>query len=291
MNVCKLTILAACVLTMLSMSSRAWSGDTLNLIVMAAQDPKKEGAMYDTLAQYLAVSSARIDKVNFRVAKNYPEAVQLFQSGSADGIFAGSFVAAILIKKGLVKPVARPVTPAGGSTYRALVVAKEGTKAFKGLDDWKGKKVAYSALASSGEVYARTLLPPGDAPDKHFVQIIAPSHQAALNAVQAGQADYAVVKNTIWDPAKYPGLAVVGGDDEENPDRTLVLGNAAHATYGEELKSILVKLGKDNGEKAAAVKNAFGCSGFISTVEKDFLHTFCIIDKAHINPATFNFSF
>jgi ABC-type phosphate/phosphonate transport system substrate-binding protein len=287
----RLAAVAMCVLAVVSVACPAWAGDTLNLIIMAAQDPKKEGAMYDTLARYLAANSARVDKINLRVAKNYPEAVQLFQSGTADGIFAGSFVAAILIKKGLVKPVARPVTPAGVSTYKALVVAKEGTKPFAGLDDWKGRKVAYSALASSGEIFARTLLPAGEAPDKFFTQLIAPSHQAALNAVQAGQADYAVVKNTIWDPAKYPGLAVVGGDSEENPDRTLVLGTGAYADYGEELKGILVKLGKDGSEKAVAIKTAFGCAGFIPTGADDFRHTFVIIDKAHINPASFNFSF
>jgi ABC-type phosphate/phosphonate transport system substrate-binding protein len=44
-----------------------------------------------------------------------------------------------------------PVLSSGATTYRALVVAKAGTKPFGGIADLRGKRVAFCSLASAGE--------------------------------------------------------------------------------------------------------------------------------------------
>jgi ABC-type nitrate/sulfonate/bicarbonate transport system substrate-binding protein len=175
--------------------------------------------------------------------------------------------------------------------YKALVIAKAGTKPFAGLEDFRGKRVAYSGLASSGEIFARSLLPAGAKPESVYTPILAPSHQAALNAVIAGAADYAVAKNTIWSPAEYAGLAVVGGDDEENPDNTIIMPNAMYAKHGAEIGRVLGGLEADTGARADAVRAAFKAKAFIPTAEKDFVHTFDLVKRANIDPKTFDFVF
>jgi ABC-type nitrate/sulfonate/bicarbonate transport system substrate-binding protein len=258
---------------------------------MASQDPKKEGPKYAALAEYLKEKVPGVADIKLRVAKNYAEAAKLFEAGEADGMVAGSFVAAVFIGKEVAKPVARPLGVNGVSTYKALVVAKEGTKPFAGLEDFRGKRVAYSGLASSGEIFARSLLPAGEKPESVYTPVLAPSHQAAFNAVSSGAADYAVGKNTIWNPADYPGLAVVGGDDAENPDNTIIMPNAVYAKHGADIVKVLTGLEGDSSPAAEAVRKAFKAKGFLATTAGDFDHTNGLVKKAHVDPKSFDFVF
>jgi ABC-type phosphate/phosphonate transport system substrate-binding protein len=278
-------------LLVLLVATAAFAADTLNFVIMSAADPKKEGPKYEALSQYLKAGSPQLGDIQLRVAKNYTEAAQLFKTGEVEGMFSGSFVAAVFIKKGVAKPVARPLLNNGVSTYKAVVVAKEGTKPFAGIADFKGKRVAYSLLASSGEVFVRTLLAAGEKPESVYTPVPAASHQAALNAVQNDAADYAVVKNTIFKPADFKGLVQVGADADENPDNTLIMTEAAYAKYGADLSRLLLGLEADKGEKAEAVKKAFGAKAFLATTDKDFTHTFDILEKAHIDAKKFDFAF
>ena len=275
----------------LGAAAAAQAADTLHLVIMSAADPKKEGPKFEALSAYLKANSGLFGDIQLRVAKNYPEAAQLFASGEVEGMFAGSFVAGVFIKKEVARPVARPLGTNGVSTYKALVVAKAGAKPFAGIADFKGKRVAYSLLASSGEVFVRSLLPAGEKAEAWYTPVPAPSHQAALKAVEGGAADYAVVKNTIWKPEEYAGLAVVGSDSGENPDNTLIMPNTAFERYGAEMSRVLLGLESDKGEKAEAVRKAFGARSFIATGPKDFAHTFSILEKARIDAKTFDFSF
>jgi len=287
----KRMLAAIAALAVIGFAGAAPAADTLNFVIMASQDPKKEGPKYAALAEYLAEKDPQIGEIKLRVAKNYAEAAKLFADGEADGMVAGSFVAAVFIGKGVAQPVARPLGVNGVSTYKALVVAKDGTKAFSGLEDFRGKRVAYSGLASSGEIFARSLLPAGEKPESVYTPILAPSHQAAFNAVKSGAADYAIGKNTIWNPADYPGLAVVGGDDAENPDNTLIMPNGTFAKYGAGIAKALAGLETDGGARAEAVRKAFKAKGFLVTEPKDFSHTNDLIRRAHIDPKTFDFTF
>lgn len=275
----------------LAAASAAFCADTLNFIIMSSEDPKKEGPKYAALAEYLRAGSAEIGDVQVRVAKDYPEAAKLFQNSEVDGMFSGSFVAGIFIKKEVAKPIARPVLASGATTYKAVIIAREGAKPFVGIEDFRGKKVAYTLLASSGEAFVRGLLPAGVRPESVYTPVPAASHQIAINAVKNGAADYAVVKNMVWKPAEYAGLAVVGEDKGENPNNTLIMSNAAAAKHGEAVKRLLLKLEADTGAQAAEVKRIFGIKGFIPTAVADFSHTFEIFEKAGIDPKTFDFKF
>jgi len=274
-----------------AVSTAALAAETLHFVIMSSEDPKKEGPKYTALAEYLKAGLPQIGEIQLRVAKDYPEAAKLFQGGEVEGMFSGSFVAGIFIKKGLAEPLVRPVLANGATTYKAFVIAREGTKPFTGIADFAGKRVAYTLLASSGEAFVRGLLPAGEKPENVYTPVAAASHQVAINAVQSGAADFAVVKNMVWDPAKYPGLALVGEDKGENPNNTLILSPAAAGKYGDDIKRQLLKLGDDAGAQATEVRKLFGIKAFIPTTTADFAHTFEIFEKAHINPKTFAFSF
>lgn len=267
------------------------AADVFHIVIMASKDPRVEGPKYAALNRYVASKSSDIGEIKLKIAKDYPDAVKLFQGGEVEGMFSGSFVASIFIKKGVAQPLVRPRLTSGVTTYKALVAAPRGSSDFKGLSDFEGKKVAYCSLASSGEIFARSLLGANENPSDHFTPVKAKSHQAALNAVKSGAADYAVFKNLIWDPARNPELAVIGGDRAENPNNTFIMSNAAYKARGEELRRILLGLEADHSQLAEAVKKAFKISGFINTAAEDFSHTYSLIESAHIDPATFNFTF
>jgi ABC-type phosphate/phosphonate transport system substrate-binding protein len=280
-----------CLALTLAAASVASAADTLHFVIMSSEDPKKEGPKYAALAEYLKVGSPEIGTIELRVAKDYPEAARLFQGGEVDGMFSGSFVAGIFIKKNVARPIARPVLNNGATTYKAVIIAKEGTKPFAGIGDFRGKKVAYTLLASSGEAFVRGLLPAGEKPENVYTPVPAASHLIAINAVQGGAADYAVVKNMVWDPAKFPGLALVGEDKGENPNNTLIMSNAAAKKHGENIRRHLLKLETDAGAQAVEVKKLFGIKAFVDTTVADFAHTFEIFERANINAATFDFKF
>jgi ABC-type phosphate/phosphonate transport system substrate-binding protein len=272
-------------------ASAVFAADALHFVIMSSEDPKKEGPKYAALAEYLNAGSPSIGSIQLRVAKDYPEAAKLFQGAEVDGMFSGSFVAGIFIKKEVARPIARPVLVNGATNYKAVVIAKAGTKPFAGIGDFRGKKVAYTMLASSGEAYVRGLLAPGEKPESVYTPVPCASHLIAINAVQGGAADYAVVKNMVWDPAKFPGLALVGEDAGENPNNTLIMSNAAADKHGDEIKRLLLKLEGDEGAQAMEVKKLFGIKGFIPTAVADFSHTFDIFEKAGISAKSFNFTF
>ena len=149
--------------------------------------------------------------------------------------------------------------------------------------------MAYAALASSGEYFVRSFIPRGGKPEDYFTPVPAASHLFALNALVNGAADYAVVKNSIWDPAKFKGTALVGKDSGENPDGTLVLTPAAYDKYGEDVRTILLGLEKDQSELAAEVRKAFDCRSFMATTPKDFEHTIGLLGKSIADFQTYDF--
>ncbi len=286
----RVTVLLAASLVLGSVSISC-AAETLHLVIMSPADPAKEGPKYEALSDYLRSANPLLGDIQLRIAKNYPEAARLFAAGDVEGMFSGSFVASVFIAKGLAKPVARPLAANGSSTYRAIVVAKEGAAPFSGIAEFKGKKVAFCLQASAGEVFVRSLLAPGEKLESVLTPIPVDSHQAALEAVTSGAADYAVVKNTVFVPAMFPGLIQVGSVAGEHPDNTLIMTDAAFKKVGTLISRALFGLERDTSEKAEAAKKAFGCRGFIATAGSDFAPTFTLLRKARVDPKTFDFVF
>ncbi len=215
--------------------------------------------------------------------QDYRSAAGMFIVGSADAMFSGSGVAGFMILKDIAVPSVRPVDKNGHSTYWAVVIARKGAPKFTGSADYfSGKKVAFTSLASSGDFYFHSL--PGIELAK-ATEIKAASHGAALDALEKGEADIAIVKNRVWDGLKdkYPNLALVGEDKGQNPDGTLIVSKKIPPTLEARISDALLALKEDSSSEAAAVKKSLGIQGYIRTTLKDFEHTLSLLRKAGVD--------
>ena len=251
------------------------------------QDQSGAAAKFKPLVEYLAKKGVTATLV---AAKDYPAAAAMFAGGQVDAMFSGSGIAGSMIIKGLANPEVRPVGKDGFSTYWAVVVAPKGSPKFTGSADYfKGKKVILTSLASAGEFYFRSL--PG-ATASGATLLKAASHGAAIDALDKGQADVAIVKNRVWDKSrdKYPNLVQVGSDKGENPDNTLIVSKIADQSMVSKVTTALLGVKDDASSEAVAVKNSLEIQGYIRTTSKDFDHTISMLKRAGVT-RDFNFAF
>jgi ABC-type phosphate/phosphonate transport system substrate-binding protein len=244
------------------------------------QDQGGIAQKYKPLMDYLATKGIEANLIS---AKDYKSAAEMFSHGGVDAMFSGSGVAGAMIIKELGTPLVRPVSKDGYSTYWAVVIGPKGSPAFSGsIDYFKGKKVLLTALASSGEFYFRSLA--GSA-QSNATLLKAASHGAAIDALNhKGQADYAIVKNRVWDKVKdkYPDLMLVGEDKGENPDNTLIVSKKVSAAISGQVSAALLGLKDDVSPQAQAVKTSMDIQGFQKTTLKDFEHTLPLLKKAGV---------
>ncbi len=246
------------------------------------QDQSGVAEKFKPLLTYL--SKKGVD-ATFVSTQDYRSAAGMFVVGSADAMFSGSGVAGFMILKDIAVPAVRPVDKNGHSTYWAVVIARKGTPKFTGAADYfSGKKVIFTSLASSGDFYFHSL--PGIEKVK-ATEIKAASHGAALDALEKGEADIAIVKNRVWDATKdkYPNLTLVGEDKGQNPDGTLIVSKKIPPALETRIADALLALKGDTSAEAAAAKQSLGIQGYIRTTLKDFDHTLSLIKKAGADKA------
>ncbi|GAB4487886.1 MAG: phosphate/phosphite/phosphonate ABC transporter substrate-binding protein [Thermodesulfovibrionales bacterium] len=276
-------LLAVAVMTIAWAVSGVADAAELRIAIMQAQ--AGEARAYQPLLDYLRKNGI---PASFTTAPNYTAAAEMFSKGQADAMFSGSGIAGTMIIKEVASPLVRPVTEAGTSTYSAVVVAKKGSPKFTGgADYFTGKKVIFTALASSGEFYYRSLGAP-----RAKEMMLAASHGAAIDALSRGQADIAIVKNHVWtkEMSKYPDLEKVGGDSGENPDNTLIVSKKLAQADVRKLSSVLLGLKTDDAPEAAEVKKSLKIREYIRTTEADFASTLALLRKAGVTKA-FDFKF
>jgi ABC-type phosphate/phosphonate transport system substrate-binding protein len=219
-----------------------------------------EARTFQPLLDYFAKKGVT---ASFVTAQDYPAAADMFAKGTVSAMFSGSGVAGTMIIKGVADPLVRPVQASGVSTYSAVVIAPKGSAKFSGNAGYfDGKRVIFSSLASSGEFYFHSL-----GPSKPAALLKAASHGAAIDALSRGQADVAIVKNHVWskEKGKYGSLELVGGDEGENPDNTLIVSKKLDAATAQKVAGILLGLKNDASAEAAAVKDSLKIQGFMTT--------------------------
>ncbi len=249
------------------------------LRITITQDQKNAAQKYKPLLDYLAKKGI---KPSYVETKDYPAAAALFAEGAVDAMFCGSGVAGAFIISELAVPLVRPVDTEGHSTYRAVILAPKGSPSFTGSADYfKGKKVIFTSLASSGEFYFDSL--PGAA-QTQAKRLTAASHGDAIEALDRGRADIAIVKNRVWDGVRhrYPNLTMVGEDKGENPDGTLIVSANMPLSLKAKISADLLALQNDPSPEAQAARNSMKITGFIKTTEKDFEHTLALLKKAGV---------
>ncbi len=244
--------------------------------IAVTQDVSGEARKYEPLLDYLGKKGVQ---AKFVLAKDYPAAATLFATGEVDGMFCGSGIAGSFIIKGLALPVARPVSKDGTSTYWAVILGRKGGQKFSPKAEFlKGKRFAFTALGSSGEFYFRSI---GGA-RAGAVGLTVANHAAAIDALLKGSADYAIVKNRVWDRLRknYPTLELLGEDTGENPDGTLIASVKADKAVVQTVSDALLAVRGD--ANAAAVRNAAGIEGYLKTNPDDFKHTIELLTQAGV---------
>ena len=251
------------------------------------QDERNAAAKYRPLEMYLKLKGIEFSFVG---TANYPDAAKMFTSGEVDAMFSGSGIAGIFIIKDLAVPLVRPVNKEGFSTYHATIVAPAGSPTFNGKAEYfKGKRVTFSPLASSGEIFFHSL---AGIESAQAAIIKATSHGVAIETLANGGADVAIVKNHVWNnqKEKYPNLMAVGEDSEENPDGTLIVSKKANTKTVSSVSAALLAFKDDKSPEAQAVRDNMGIQSYIKTTPADFSHTLQLLKKAGVDKS-FNFSF
>ena len=285
MGICAILFMTMCFWFLASSNSHAGSHAGFKICLM--QEQKGAAAKFRPLLDYLKNKGV---KASFVAAKTYPQAAKMFADGKVDGMFSGSGIAGCMIIKGLAYPVVRPVSSGGWSTYWAVVLAPEGSARFtQNAEYFRDKRVIFCGLASSGEFFYRAIK--GDQ-EINAKTLKASSHGAAIDALDRGAADIAIVKNRVWDSVKgkYDGIARVGEDPGENPNMALIVSKKADEKIVERISTILLGLKNDNSPEAEAVKEKLGITGFVKTTANDFKFTIPLLKKAGVD-TSFDFSF
>ena len=282
----KISLPTCIVLTLiLIVSIPLTAGASFRIAIM--QERKGAAADFRPLLDYLEKNGT---PATFVSAVSYPHAARMFADGSVDGMFSGSGVAGCMIIKDLARPVVRPVNAEGWSTYRAVVIAPEGSPRFvQNPDYFEGKRVICCGLASSGEFYFRSIMG-GDF--RGATLLMAASHWAAVDALSRGAADVAIVKDRVWDKVKsnYGTLVRVGEDPGENPDGTLIVSKTTDPKTVEGISTLLLGIESDPSPEAAAVKKALNIRGYLPTTVEDFKTTIRILRQAGVDK-DFDFAF
>lgn len=268
-----------------AMQSAVFAADPFRIAIM--QDQQGAAQKFKPLIDYLGKKGI---PASFVSARDYFSAASMFSAGKVDAMFSGSGIAGSMIIKELALPEVRPVAKNGESTYWAVILAPKGTPKFTDSTDYfKGKKVIFTNLASAGEFYFRSLPSTATA---GATLLKAASHGAAIEALEKGEAEFAVVKNRVWDKVKgkYPNLEMVGEDNGQNPDGTLIVSKSTQRDLVEQVTNALLAVKDDPSPEAQAVKTSLEIQGYITTRLEDFAHTLKMLKSAGVTK-DFKFTF
>ena len=207
-----------------------------------------------------------------RIAKSYPEILTSFATDENNLVYVGSFVQAIIKARGLGTTLVQSVD--GKELYSGILVypADADPEAILRMTR---EKIAYALGASSGESTAK-------AATEGKASIGTMSHTASVNAVKAGVAKGAVVKNWWWEAnkGKFPGMVtykIPACSKEGNPDNVLT---ASHVLSREDKEKII--------SAAMQSKNAFGADSIRTFHDDSLMFSLWLMKQGGIDPVTYS---
>lgn len=207
-----------------------------------------------------------------RVAQSYPEILEAFGTKGPNVVYVGSFVQAILSvrKQGVTLVQAAD----GKEHYGAWMIHPKGADPAAILRA-SPAEIAFAKGASSGESGAK-------AATEGKAVVARASHEAAIEAIKAGKAKAAFVKNWWWEAnkARFPELEahrLPGISDLKNPDNVLTASTAVPAEVRAKLKAA-----------ALASPAAFGAKA-MQPFDGDLAFTIGLMKKGKIDPAAYLF--
>lgn len=159
-----------------------------------------------------------------RIANSYPQILDAFSAGEPCLVYVGSFVQSIIHERKNGVPLVQAVN--GKELYSSIMLFPKG-KSPEDILKNNPLEIAFAVGASSGESGAKAATG-----GKASVKV--PNHAAAANAIKAGAAKAAFVKNFWWDgnKDKFPELEsyqVPGVSEQKNPDNVLTASKSVPA--------------------------------------------------------------
>ena len=262
--------LVVCLALMVLSVSSAGVGFAADMNCWFPPDWKEKGAQAKKIADVLSEKSGM--EIKPRIAASYPQILDAFTSGEPCLVYVGSFVQAIIRERGIGVPLVQAVS--GKEFYASWMILKEGDSADTILKTTPDK-IAFTAGASSGESGAK-------AATSGKAAIRVANHGAAVNAVKAGAAKAAFVKNWWWDgnKEKFPGFVahqVAGVSDQKNPDNVLTAS-----------KGVAPDVRAKIADAAMASAEVFGAKSMSRFDSKTLDFSVSLMRKGGINPKAYS---
>ena len=262
----------------------------LRIGLIPEQDIRKMAARYEPLAKYLSKKIGL--KVTLVYLDSYGEVCDKFIYKQLDAAFFGSFSYALTRAKAGIQPVARPDYH-GTSTYRGLIVVKEGSN-IKDVADMKGKRLALVHRATfAGYLYPLHYFKHHGINDLegYFSRVAhTGSHDKAIFALLRGEADVATPKDLVYQRVvgENPDLErklVVLSVSGPVPSNTLCVSKNLDPGLKDKLRNSLLSLHDD--EEAKPALESLGAARFIETRDEDYSHLYEIIEALGIDLNTY----
>jgi phosphonate transport system substrate-binding protein len=269
-------LLTAAAILSLSWIPAAFAAEkaTLTIGVIPEMNLVRQMERFGPLADYLGKKTGM--DIVIKPLSSYEQLYENIRTEKIDGGFFGSFIYAITRSNTGIIPLARPVTPAGKSTYSGLLLVRKDAGITKPAD-MKGKTIALVSPATTAgylvqkEYFANN----GIDMDKDLRILWKGSHEAVIKAVLIQDAEIGGAKNTIVSKFRKGNKAfdavidiVSPGFKNEVPDNTLAVNKNIGKAQRELLTKALVAMHTDpEGKKVLA---RFGAVKFIPTSDQDF---------------------
>lgn len=233
-------------------------------------DWKEKAAKAKEIAEAMAKSSGL--EIKPRVVASNPDILAAFAKGEPAAVYVGSLVSTLIQSRGLGTPLAQGIT--GKEMYAPVLIAPQAAASAEAALKEAGDAVSYAKGATSGELGAK-------AATGGKANVAANNHEAALNAVKAGKAKAAFVKNWWWDGnkekfAEFKRIDMPGISDTQNPDNVLSVSKGVSADDAAKIK----KAAADNAA-------AFGVTSFKDVTPAVFDSTLGLIKRAGYDAATY----
>ena len=241
------------VLIFVSMTSLSFAADSLTCWFSPGW--KTKAIQAKAITQALSEKSGLV--IRPRIAKSYPEVLTAFSTGDPNLVYVGSFVQSIIAARKLGTPLAQNAN--GKEMYSGILVYPNGQDPLDILKN-NPAEISFAIGASSGESSAK-------AATNGKASIGVANHGAAVNAVNAGKAKAAVVKNWWWagNSAKFPGMksfAVPGVSSQKNPDNVLTASKAVPADVADKVQAAALASSAAFGSNAVMVPFVSSKLGF-----------------------------
>ncbi len=247
----------------------------------------KQRQRFKPLADYLSEQMGI--EVRLTIMSSYSKIIEKIETEEVDGVFLGSFTAALAISQLGAVPLARPINMDGTSTYYGQIFVRK-DNSIKTVADMKGKSLALVERATTaGYIFPLAWLKRQGINDfrTYFSDyFFTGSHDAAIDAVLNNKADVGSAKNTIYEQMRelnprIDNELVVLASSPRVPSNSLCLRANLAPQYTEQLKALLLNL--HNDQKGVEVLKKLGAKRFVETGLEDYRPVFDMAKEAGID--------